>query len=1203
MKVKRLDIQGFKSFKDKTVIHFDEGVTGIVGPNGCGKSNIVDAFFWVMGEQSVKHMRADGQLDLIFNGSEKYAPLSMAEVTMTLATGASAASIPEGASVRDLPAHMKYDEISVTRRLFRDATSEYLINGQPCRLKDVHELFMDTGAGPKAYSIVEQGQIAKIISSKPEDRRVLIEEAAGIVKFKARKKESLRKIEATRLNLLRINDIITEIERQLASLERQAQKARLYKNYKEELLGKEMLVGRKKLFGLKNRIIDAESRVKELGIAEVESRGACQTAGLRIENFKIQMAEAQRMVEDGQVALQGLQREISQDDTKLQLQRRQVQELETSSGDLDTEGRELKTEIERLRAQKEAFESEARGLQALFDGADATLKDHQARLDQACRTAGEMGTALEREKRELMASVSRQGEISKQVHGLEAKVDALSGQVRGLAAKIAERESERAELAEKETAAKALFESATSDACQARETAEKLKAEIQTLESRLTQLRANESAAREEFAKVDSKQKTLEALVAGHEGMRSDVREILRNPEFTDGLRGLFADGVEAHPGYEYALESVLRDYLENLFVENALAAARMLSALKERDLGRATFWALDLFEESFRALSPATFIAPSKALPLADVIRIRHEKAAAILQLFGRFYVVETLDEAIAAFHRSAGTGLSFVTREGDLVDRFGRISGGNTKPLEGGILARKAELQKLTDSLVEIKSRARSLRESLHALEASLVEKRAASESVNARLRDLDLSAKSAERDLASAGERLRSANSELEEYRRERDGIERERKNLWEKLDAIRRDLSGIEESTRDREKQIGEKSAGHAAAAAKVSEIQGTLVQFRIDFTSANEKLRHGRENLERVESELTGALSRKEEAESLLNRKLDEKDMIARDLTMLDQSLRGMSARAQALEESLRASKNEYEKINARMSEAFEQQRTTMRALEEATGELGRLKLEFEKCSLEYQMLFQSMFQRYGLEEPAIAPRDEADRADFDALTPEKEVELQAEVDRLHERIRRLGEVNVMSVEEYDEQKKRHEFLLGQREDLTRSIEDLERAIERINKTSEERFKIAFEEINKRFERIFPIVFGGGWGRLEMTNPADLNETGVDIIAEPPGKKVGSIQLMSGGEKALTAVALIFSIFLIKPSPFCVLDEVDAPLDDHNVGKFNALLKEMAVKSQFIIITHNKRTMELNDKLYGVTMEEPGVSKMVSILLQ
>jgi chromosome segregation protein len=851
--------------------------------------------------------------------------------------------------------------------------------------------------------------------------------------------------------------------------------------------------------------------------------------------------------------------------------------------------------------ERAKLEEEVAKLEELFHNADGVLKEHQSRLDAARARSEELGRALEQDKRDLMSSLNRQTEISNQVHAHEARVDALSVQVNGLTAKISDRELDCEVLAEKSAAAKQAHETASSEATVCRARSEELRAETDALDAELRQLRVDVSASREDRAKTESKVKALQELVDNHEGFKADIQNILKDSELAGGLRGVFADRIEAHPGFEFALEAVLREFLDNLLVDDAASARQLIGVLKDRNLGRASFWSLDLLEQRARAAYAGEI--PPGAKPLRDFVRIDHEKGEAFLSLLDRHFVVDSLDEALMAFSKTADAGLSFVTREGDCVDRYGRVTGGSTKSLEGGILARKAELQKLSEHLAEVTVRSEQLGARMAEVETLLSTRRAELEQVTARLRDLDLQATSAERDWASAESQLATARAELDAQKSEQARLDGERKELWQKLDAIRQELSGLEATSREREAAIDAKSGEHNDAVNAVNEIQGAMVQLKVDFAAANEKFRHAKQNLERIEGELIEDKARKEEVESLINRKLDEKDLLAQELVLLEERLKDMTARAQQIESTLRERKNELEKTTIQLNEAFEEQRTSMRSVETSTSDLSRSKMDQERVGLEYQMLYQSIFEKYGIEESALAPQNEEDQKLFDELTPEREQELQAEVDRLRERIRKLGEVNVMAVEEYDEQKKRHEFLLTQREDLFKSIQDLERAIERINKTSQERFKIAFEEINTRFQRIFPIVFGGGWGKLVLTNPEDLNETGLDIIAEPPGKKVGSIQLMSGGEKALTAVALIFSIFLIKPSPFCVLDEVDAPLDDHNVGKFNALLKEMAARSQFIIITHNKRTMELNDKLYGVTMEEPGVSKMVSIQIQ
>jgi chromosome segregation protein len=535
------------------------------------------------------------------------------------------------------------------------------------------------------------------------------------------------------------------------------------------------------------------------------------------------------------------------------------------------------------------------------------------------------------------------------------------------------------------------------------------------------------------------------------------------------------------------------------------------------------------------------------------------------------------------------------FVTREGDTVDSSGRMSGGSTRALAGGLLARKAELQKLQESITALSAEHGTIQGRMHDVEVSLAEWRERSERLGHDSHDADIQASTVDKEWSSVTEQATRLKREVESEREERATIEAERAELWAKLDGIRVELKALEEASRSRQGDIDGKTAAFNAAMNRCAELQAALIQVKVDATSAREKYGFSQERREALRKEIDSFAARFDEINRVLNNKLDEKDGLQSELMELEESLQSRIDDVQAKEDETRSARDGYERARRSLTELMTLQKELMKTVEESSSELNKQRLESDRGVMEYQTLLQGLFERYALEESSIA-HDPA----FDEISPAREKAMMEDVESLREKIRRLGEVNVLAVDEYDEQKKRCEFLCSQRDDLLRSIADLEKAIERINKTSEERFVRAFHEINKRFQQIFPLVFGGGSASLELTNPEDMAETGVEIMAEPPGKKVGSIQLLSGGEKALTAVALIFSIFLIKPSPFCVLDEVDAPLDDHNVGKFNMLLKEMAARSQFIIITHNKRTMELNNKLYGVTMEEPGVSKMVSI---
>jgi chromosome segregation protein len=1207
MKVKRLEIQGFKSFKDKTVLHFDDGVTGIVGPNGCGKSNIVDSFFWVMGEQSTKHLRGTTSGDLIFSGSEKYAPGSMAEVTMVLSTGApKEEDLPAGTSIRDLPAHMRFPEISITRRLFRSGESEYLINGQTCRLKDIHELFMDTGAGPKAYSIIEQGQISKIVASKPEDRRVLVEEAAGITKFKARKKESLRKIEAAQSNLARINDIVSEIERQLASLERQAAKARQYKNYKEELRDKELFVGRKRIWTLRTKVQDLQNILQESEAHDASLRSQLDTAQLQAEALKLDEAQAARSADDVLAALQIMQKELSQLQTKLELHKRSIQEVHNASESLESERDDLSQRVQTIAESIKLLNEDSAVQKEIFENAESTLLQHEGELAAARKQADDIGLTLESEKRDLLCAYSKQSEISNQVHGLEARVDGLSVRVSQLSARVSEREIDLEDIQQKVQSLESQHQTLLQQTSDIKADYDQTKESLIQAENAQAGLIEQEQHLRTEITKLESRQATLKQLAENYEGFHSDLKDLLKDPNLSKGIGGVFADSLEAHPGYEYALEAALRDYFETLFIETSHNAKELLQRLKDENKGRISLWALDLAVAKSQVATARCSAQPSAhtssvsewgSLPgisLVDVIRLTHARADSLTPFFAKYRVMDSLEQAIEAAQSSPAEAV-FVTKEGDTVDGLGRVSGGSTRALETGILSRKAELTQINDTLASLTGEYAQINDTLTAVRQQIAQLKPSLERLTVELKESEIALKSCERDWSSAKQQLDTVTAELLKEKEEKQSLEEERRSLWEKLDGFRQQLVDLERSYKEKQAHIDEKTATFNAAMERCAELQAGLIQLKVSFTSAQEKYNYAQEKLTNLSREASTTQARLDEINRILNSKLNEKDDLQTELMTLEESVLQSVDRVEAQENELRAQKNKLEMSRRSLNETMQNQRVLLKAVEESSVQLNKAKLDLERTQIEFQNLSLGLFERYGLEESTVQHEPA-----FDDLSADDEAKMLEEVEWLKEKIRKLGEVNVMAVDEYDEQKKRHDFLVTQREDLLKSIEDLEKAIERINKTSEERFKRAFEEINTRFQRIFPLVFGGGAGRLELTNPEDIMETGVEILAQPPGKKIGSIQLMSGGEKALTAVALIFSIFLIKPSPFCVLDEVDAPLDDHNVGKFNMLLKEMAQRSQFIIITHNKRTMELNNKLYGVTMEEPGVSKMVSI---
>ncbi len=1219
MRVKRLEIQGFKSFKDKTVVHFDHGITGVVGPNGCGKSNIVDAFFWVMGEQSYKHMRGSSSDDLIFNGSSKYSPLGMAEATLVMeAELADTTSAPAGASSVETPLPRKMREVSVTRRLYRSGEGEYFINGVQARLKDIHELFMDTGVGAKGYSVIEQGQIGKIVNSKPEDRRLLVEEAAGIAKYKARKKESLRKIEATQTNLNRLNDVIAEIERNLASLERQAQKARLYKKYKDELLDKELTWGRRKNKVLKERIEAVSAQKTMLEQELVGLRAELQTTENSIESLRVTQLTDSKEAEERQSGIQALSDELTQEKSALELSKRRQSDLEQRLEQLAAEKQELTSSVVRDKGAVEQRATEATqaagsldALLAQVAAAESLVREARAQVEQSRR-------ATDAAKRELLQGISESSELSSKASALLAKAESLSSQAQRAREQLGqtisretESQSTLAQASQSRDTARTRFETLKTEKIELQQKAQAAEQEV-----RATEKSRNES--QREWTQLKSRLQSLEELAQANEGM-SDAPKAALDWAATlgraDALAAL-ASLYEAPQEYEEALTSWLDSDGEALTGSDASLAIEAIGQVREAKQGRIQVYlrgaeTTGSGSELKQALESAGL---SVAGLLTDLVKASSPVARARIQgawVVQGFQGVSDaqLQELLA---KAQATGWSAISLDGTVLDSRGAIRGGSSDQSGAtGVLRRKRQIGELTEQLAQATTQ-------LEACEAKFAAAREAQALSVARLQALQSDLQAAEVELAGLERDVLQAQRQVQELARnvaqltqecqdresEAAQCESGRAQAQERLNAILSTRTGMET-------RIAELEAEQLMVERALAERDSAAQMLKIDEASARERAQSLGREVESIRGVIRDRERRISEIERVVQSATQERESFSGGESGLEVKIAELTQRLGQERERMSVVKDRLEQASTQLNGGLERIKALHHAGDDKQAQVTQLSIDTEKLTGELAHLLQNLEEKYGpgcLERPteqapgAIQSEMENPVVTTE-MTAEEEQLLGEEVERLRERIRRLGEVNVMAVEEYDETKKRFDYLTQERSDLHQSMANLHEAIEHINKTSEERFKKAFEAISDRFERLFPVVFGGGMAQLSLVYPegsTDILEAGIDILAQPPGKKVSNIGLLSGGEKALTAVSLIFAIFMVKPSPFCILDEVDAPLDDANIGKFNALLREMAAKSQFIVITHNKKTMELNDSLYGVTMEEPGVSKMVSI---
>jgi chromosome segregation protein len=1176
MRLDRVEIVGFKSFCDKQELSFQGGVTGIVGPNGCGKSNISDAISWVLGEQSVKSLRGTTMEDVIFAGSQSRQPVGMAEVSLKL-SGLNGNS-PDGAP-----------ECVVTRRLFRNGESEYLMNGHVCRLRDIHELFMDTGLGSKAYSIIEQGKIGMILSSKPADRRALIEEAAGITKYKARRRQTQLKLEAAQQNLLRVNDIVHEVEKQLESLKRQASKARRYRAVREEMAGVERV-----LFGL--RFLELEAQRTSLAERLAAEAAREQAATLALTTEEAQMEARRHVVYEAEAGLTQARARLGEVTLAVDRHqgrsgycREQIGETEARSAEAGQEAAELDSRVgplaahledrregqERLREQLAAAEGEAAAAEAALQ--ESAARQH-AQEDEQEKARDAQLTVLSRAAALVNARESTTGHAERAAAGLLK-----------LAAEREELERERARAQEagagareRRQHAEALRESLLQerDAAAARAAEAKEKAEA---------LERTGAALQSESDSLAGRRASLEEIVATHAAFDDGARALLARPEGVEVL-AVVADLLESDRAHERAVEAFLGDRLQAVLVPDAAHAVRGVRYLEASGAGRGSFLPLGAAggRDLTYALRETSRHEPRVKALVSDLYRVVGPHAEAVRASLPDGLVCETLEDALQVAEQHPH--FPCVTLAGETVRRPLVEGGRGVK----GLLAPRREIREVT-------ARGEELERQLASLRARQAEEAARAEGAAGEAHALEAHMHDAEKDLVAIRHDLAVAEEELSRLERKHHVLEAERRQAEEEQGAAAVRLAEIEHSLASTEAErdhgaarvaelgaaVALARAGSEAAQARHAEARSALAALRERAAAAEaerERLEHERQDLEariqaareharEMDERRTALQAERAEAERLLAEALAQRDRVTGEVAVAEDGLRDLRHELDGREQSLKERRRERDMLKDAVAELEVSRART----ESDLDHLGR------ECQ-----------QAVGVPaaQAALLLSDEDRTCEAPAL--------QAQVQELRDRLERMGAVNVLAVEQAQELDERHHFLIAQRQDLLDSIAELDQAVKKIDRTSRERFREAFQAINHHFGEIFRQLFGGGTAGLSLIDETDVLESGIDVMAQPPGKRLQSVMLLSGGEKALTAIALLFAIFQYKPSPFCILDEVDAPLDDANIGRFVRMLDGLKEQTQFVLITHSRRTMEIADQLYGVTMEEPGVSKLVSV---
>ena len=1179
MYLKSIEVQGFKSFANKILFEFHNGITGIVGPNGSGKSNVADAVRWVLGEQSAKQLRGASMQDVIFAGTENRKPLSYAYVAITMDNS-------------DHQLAVDYEEVTVARRVYRSGESEYLINGSPCRLKDVTELFYDTGIGKEGYSIIGQGQIERILSGKPEERRELFDEAAGIVKYKKRKATAQKKLENERENLVRVNDILSELERQVGPLEKQAEKARVYLKKKEEL----------KTYDVNMFLMEVEHIADQLG-----------EVGEKYQIADTQLKEANQTYENIRMEYEKLEGDMGAMEEEINSLRDRLNNTTVLKGKLEGQVNVLKEQIhtaelteehlaERLasidREKQERLESqqtyedqkseEEEGLQEIRE----RRKQAQETLEQVQEEIRRCTENIEKGKSEIIELLNNKASVKARQQRYDTMAEQINIRKAHLTKRLLDRKTEEEDLeAELSNCQKELDEvnetittlkqTALEFEEKAREWKRKSQETSQNLEQDLTR-----------YHKEQSRLESLKNIAERYDGYGNSIRKVMEQKATNKGLLGVVSDLIQVDKKYEIAIETALGGSIQNIVTEDEETAKRMIAYLKQNRYGRATFLPLTSVDgrggfKNMDALKEKGVIGLANTLVKADA---KYEGITAYL--LGRVIVAETIDDAIA-LARKYHYSLRIVTLEGESLSPGGSLSGGAFRN-SSNLLARKREIEELEQSVAALEQKIREEKSRLEDVKTAQALLEEDAEANKARLQEQYILQNTArikvERAKEQCGESesvfagLKAENSELEKQLQE---ILENKQKILEEIEQAKQRETEIEQENQTLSASLEKNTSIEEQAKQTVSQIQMEEAQIvqRVEFVQTN--LRRLAGEIARFEDDRTSLMEEAKEAGADAEKKKQEIEEIKKTILASDDS-------HSDLEQELKDKQRTREEMSQRYKGFFQKREDVSKQISDLDKEVFRLNSQKEKLeeAREYQNNY--MWEEYELTlHAAMELRDEQ----YQDLAGLKKL-----IAGIKDDIRKLGDVNVNAIEDYKEISERYEFLKSQHDDLIEAEKTLMGIIEDLDTGMRKQFMEKFAEIQKEFDQVFKELFGGGKGSLELVEGEDILECGIRIIAQPPGKKLQNMMQMSGGEKSLTAIALLFAIQNLKPSPFCLLDEIEAALDDSNVNRFAKYLHKLTKNTQFIVITHRRGTMAAADRLYGITMQEKGISTLVSVNL-
>ena len=1181
MYLKRLELQGFKSFADKTILELMPGITTVIGPNGSGKSNISDAIRWVLGEQSMKSLRGTKSLDIIFAGTQNRKSLGFAEASLVFDNS-------DGA----LP--IEYTEVTVTRKIYRSGETGYYINKVPCRLKDVLELFMDTGIGKDGYSIIGQGKIDEILSNKSEDRRHIFEEAAGIVKYRTRKQESEKKLEHTKLNLLRINDILSEIEGNLEPLQMQADKAKKYLNLREELKNIEIGLF---VYNIEKYKQDLEKVVQDIEIMQSQ----CNDEEGRLERVKILKEELKSSIDEITETIENMsnigfesQKQIEQLNSDINVAKtriannnenndRYLKEIEEQNAKIQ----ELKDEIEQkeakkdnLKQNKEKFEKELNEKQAELDKLTEKLSSKELEIEGYKHTVEENTD----KKYELQSEINaqninyqnfekRQAQIKQEMQSTISELDGTRLNKEDIAKQFNEIENK------KNKAQNSLNEVAK----QREEANQKIKSFESNINILSSEMRIKES--RLKFLIETEKEK---------EGYIKSVKSLLKDceniKELGKGMNGVLANIIEVPDDLQTAIEMCLGASLQNIVTETETDAKRLVEHLRKNNLGRASF--LPISSVRGKKLDKIKGNESGIIGIASDLVKYNKKYEQIILNLLGRTVIVDNMDTAIKVAKQNGYT-FRIVTTEGDLINPSGAITGGSVAKKTVNILGRGKEIEKLEKEIKEVKAKIQKLEDDKQNYEESIEGILELSANLEKELQEIDITYATEKQKVISINENIEKLEKRLNRLKEEQANLEKQKEEAVSTKGDLQVEINKIVEQNEELSKIINEFAELNKDDQKYIDDLNFDITNLKISVSSFDESEASIQEIQERINQEL-------ENAHTSIENKNAQIEQIKKDNEDLEKSIQETLQKIEEVKESVNSSSSKIEELKkerAQKSEKLSKQEDEITAkfkvIEDLKGQLVKLDVKKTKIDEDINGIINKMWEEYEL---TPNNTEQYQKPENVALT-------QRRVNNLRTEIRELGSVNVDSIEEYKNLKDRYDFMSEQRLDLENTMSKLRKVISDMTQIMKEQFKEKFKVINKNFGEVFAELFGGGKAELTLEDEDNILECGIEITVQPPGKKLQNMMLLSGGEKAFTAIALLFAILKINPAPFCVLDEIEAALDDVNVFRYADYLKKFTDHTQFLVITHRKGTMEVADTVYGVTMEESGISKLLSMKLK